>query len=567
MSKARQTRKRPTHKGRLAKLRRKAKAGGWANYIRTEADERALLAGCYVDTNQGQHVVNFFAEYLRHSKGEWAGQPFILAPVQVTDIIMPAYSWLQPDGRRRFKTIIIFVAKKNFKSTLAAGLSLYGLVGDGEAGAEVYNIANDRDQAAIVFRQSADMVDSSPSLSSKLVVTRSNKTISYGTNAWQRALSADVSSAEGRNGSTIVIDEIHKFDDRGRLLFEAMKYSGVARRQPLNVIISTAGDDDTGIGYETYQHAKAILAGVSDDVTTFAYIAEAAEGDKLDSPATWAKANPMMGITIQKSEMRESYEEAKDSPRKLAVFKRYRLNIWTKTSEPWLNMGHWDACNEPFSAEDMEGMECAGGIDLATKSDLSAVALCFPDDVDADRPEFYSFLLHFWLPDDNILKREEQDRCPYRQWADEGWLTLTEGNTTKFDAIRDYVVDASQRYALTECGFDPWNAHQMAQELQDRHGLCMIEMRQGIPTLAAPSKAFENLVTEHRIAHGGNPILRTQASHVCVDTDTNGNFRPVKMKAKKFHRIDGIMASVMALGRALSMAEGETVIDSGGFVV
>lgn len=559
---ANKSKSRTSRKGLLPELLAKAKREKWLKYVKTEADERAVLAGCYVDESRGHHVCQFFERYLRHSKGEWAGKPFVLAPVQRDAIIIPAYGWLQEDGRRRFRNLTIFVPQKNFKSTLCAGLSLYGLIGDGEPGAEVYSLANDREQASIIFRQSADMVEASPELAKRLVVTRSNKTITYGNASWQKALSAEIAVAEGKNAHLKVIDEIHVFDARGRRLYEASLYWGAARRQPLTIVISTAGDDETGIGYEVYSHAKSILAGTSHDTSTFAYIAEAERDDNPGLVATWRKANPMWGTTIQQAEVAASYEVAKESPRALAVFKRRRLNIWTQTAEPWLNMDHWNACDAYVDPDAFAGCECGLGLDLATKSDLAAVALCFPNEDDT----FYSFLVHFWLPAADIARKEERDRCDYREWAEQGWLTLTEGNATKFAAIQDYIIEANDKYVIKEAGYDPWSAEQMAQNLQDRHGVFMVKMQQIMSVLAGPSKRFETVINEHHMAHGGNPILRRQAQYVCCEEDHNANFRPIKVKAKSFHRIDGIIACVMALGRAMSMAEAR-IIESPGWSV
>lgn len=542
---------------KLARLKSVAKTEGWGQYIQTKSDEQALLEGCRFEPSLGEHVCRFFKSYLRHSKGEWAGKAFELARVQVDDIIMPLFSWVRPDGdggyKRRFNKTGIWVAKKNFKSTLASGLTLYGLVGDDEPGAEVYCAANARDQAAIVYRESANMVDASPSLRKDLTCIKSSKTITYGLHSWMRALSADASTAEGLNAHWVVVDELHAFDSRGRDFYDALIYSGAARKQPMFMVISTAGDDMSGIGFEVYTEHREILDGHRIDTSTFAYIAETKSTDDPGNPATWRKANPMMGITISEDEMREAYEAAKGSPRKMSRFRRYRLNQWVEAADPWLDMDKWVQCAGDVDLESLAGCPCAGGFDYAPKHDLSALSLCFPleDGV-------FAFHVHFWLPGDDIIAREKRDRCEYRMWARDGWLTLTEGNTTDVPTIEEYIVAASVKYDIRSIGFDPHLVRVTAQRLQDVHGIEMVEMQQG-RALSEPSKAFEDLVKSKKMVHFDNPVMRQQAAQVKVKTCTGGEIYPVKSldRGKRWFKIDGIIAGVMSVGRAMSMGDSQ----------
>lgn len=598
-------------KGKLAQRMADAKAAGWAHYIRGENDERAVLAGCRVEESLGQHVCEFFRRYLRHSKGEWAGQRFELTPIQRDLIVMPLFSWVRPDGRRRFRTADIWVPKKNFKSTLAAGLGLYGLRADCEPGAEVYAAAVDRKQAGIVFGEAANMVDASPALRSKLVVTRSTKTINYGHKAWFKALSAEFATHEGLNPHFTVVDEIHAFDERGRQLFQTLMYGGAARRQPLRIVISTAGDDETTIGYEQYEYAKGVRDGIIDDTTAFVYIAEALPEEDWTDPAIWAKANPSLGTIIQAEEMSEECNKARQSPRLQASFKRYRLNMWIRTSEPWLDMERWQACGQPVDYTALAGETCCGGLDLSTVRDLSAFVLAFRSDgdgnetepeptpapshdpsgnvpgphgliggidaddaqpipvVESDPDAIYTLLPFFWLPEDGIRERERIDRVPYRQWADAGYLKLTPGNTIDYSFIEQAVVSLAKQYDIHEIAFDPYNATDLVHRLAENHGLTMVEMRQGYLSLSDPSKTFERLVLSGRLRHGNNPILRWMANHVSIATDPAGNIKPVKPDRNRgSKRIDGIVASIMGLAReAMRDGSGGSVYNTRGPLV
>ena len=536
---------------RLAQLKSDAERDGWLRYVRSENDERALLAGYKVNAPLGQHVVDFFAKFLRHFKGRWAGQPFILNELQVHEIVIPLFGWVRPDGRRRFTSAEIWVPKKNFKSTLSSGFAVYGFLGDGEAGAEVYCAANDRDQAGIVFRAAADMVEASPQLSAIVDVTRSTKTMrnKRESASWLKALSAEHATAEGLNAHFLVIDEIHAFDERGRLLYDALRYSGAARLQPMSITISTAGENEISIGYECYTRAKRILDGHDHDLHTFAFIREAEASDDPASPATWAKANPMFGETIQGEELAEQWEKSKTSPRAVNAFKRYRLNIWQKTSEPWLPMDAWvHKCGGLIDRDSLAGRTCWGGIDLGIKHDLSAWSLIFPD----DEGDTFTLLTRFWLPGDDIINKEHKDRVPYREWADCGWLTLTDGDVADHNKIIEDIVADSQEFGLIDFGFDPAGANTLAQILQDDHGLTAMKFRQGPFTMTEPCKRFEELVIAGKLRHGDNPVLRAQASQVALHANRGGLVMPVKGDGKQtWYRIDGIVSAVMALGRSM----------------
>src|SRR5262245_38425335 len=240
--------------------------GGWIEWVRTEADERAVFDGCYFDIYAAERVRTFFRKFLRHSKGQWAKQPFELLEWQWTQIVAPLFGWMRADGTRRFRRGYIEVPKKNGKSTLFAGLSLYLLAGDREPGAEIYSAAVDRDQAAIVLNEAANMVEASPDLSQRLKVIRSTKRIMfYRTNSVYRALSADVPAKEGLNAHAILMDELHA--QKNRDLWDTLRYAGASRRQPLHLSITTAGYDRHSIGWEQHLYAQAVLEGTVQDLS------------------------------------------------------------------------------------------------------------------------------------------------------------------------------------------------------------------------------------------------------------------------------------------------------------
>lgn len=542
---------------RLPQILSDTKRSGLARYIKGENDERALLEGCRVNESRGLHVCQFFAKFLRlTSGGQWVGRPFILSDFQRNEIIMPLYSWERPDGRRRFTSAFIEVTKKFGKTEMCGGLSIYGLVGDGEPSAEVYTAANDRNQAGFVFQAAAEMVKMSPELRRVLKTVRSTKTIMYGTNAWIRALSADVSSSEGLKAHLRIVDEIHAFNSRGRMLFESLRYSGASRRQPLGIIITTAGAEQIGIGWEEYEFSKEVLAGTKHVTDHFAVICEAdPEKDDWRKPATWRKANPHIGITIAEDEVAAECKKAIQSPRLRPQFQRYRLNIWVDAKDrPGLSLSDWKACaDRSMRLEDLVGVPCCGGLDLSSTTDLTAFVLVFRHAVD---PAQYSIWPFLWMPADNVGHRSDEDRLDYRRLAEEGWVTLIPGSRIEYSWIEQEIIRQNNVHTIWRVGYDRHMAGKLWQDLQAEHGIEMIEVPQTMLGMSAASKELDGLLKSHQLSHNGNPIMDAMAAHTTFAVDGNGNLKPMKNdRQRRRRRIDGIVATINALTHAMVMPD------------
>lgn len=540
----------------------------WDRYIRSENDERAAQAGCTVDETLGQHVCQFAESFCRHSEGRWAGQPFAFTKWQRERIVMPLFSWVQPDGTRRFRRADLWVAKKNGKSALCSVLALYLLVGENVPGAKVYAAAIDRDQASLVFDACAAMVNRSPALKRKLEVVQYRKRITRDDASWLQALSAESAKHEGLKAHAVIVDEIHVFDERAKRLFEALRYADIASEQPLSFVISTAGEDDTGVGYEQYQVAKAVATDQVIDQASFALICEADKDDDPSRVATWRKANPMLGEIGTVAEMRSAYRTAKATPTRMATFERYRLNRWVKTGQPWLDMNKWGLCGGALP--NLLGERCYAGIDCAAVTDMTSLALCFPLD-DGE----YAFRWWYWLPEEmtdggSIVKREQRDQSPYRMWAEEDWLDLMPGNVADYDWVEQRLFDCVDKYDVVGIGFDPWHFDVRAAKLIATKGLPMVKIRQGYQTLSFPSKFFEKLVLAGKLRHGDNPISKVQASRVTTTTDPAGNIKPVKSQdgGKRWYRIDGIVAAIIALAVAEgNVDDGKSVYEERGLEI
>jgi len=506
--------------------------------IRTKADADFVAAGGRFDLAAAERVRTFFQRFLRHSKGEWAGQPFVLLDWQWTEIIAPLFGWLRPDGTRRYRRGYVEVPKKNGKSCLFSGLALYLLLGDREPGAEIYCAAVDRDQASIVFNEAANMVEASPELSQRLKTIRSTKRIvDHGTRSFYRALSADVPAKEGLNAHAILIDELHA--QKNRDMWDVLRYAGASRRQPLHLAITTAGYDRHSICWEQHTYAKHVLDGTIEDPAFFAYITAAEPDDDWTDPAVWKKANPSFGTTLSAEQFAEDCREAQESPAKENSFRRYRLNQWTEQETRWLSLEKWDACGTPL--DELEGRECFAGLDLSSTTDITALVLVFPGETG------YDVLPLFWVPEEGATLRDRRDHVPYRQWIRAGLIEATAGEVVDYDVIRKRIQELGERFRIQEIALDRWNATQLATQLSG-DGFEMVAFGQGYASMNAPTKKLEELVLSGKLAHAAHPVLRWMAGNVSIETDAADNWKPSKKKSSE--RIDGIVALIMALDRA-----------------
>lgn len=526
-------------------------------WIRTHQDRLAVKAGCWFDEARGRRVVEFFAKFLRHYKGIHAGQPFELLDWQRDEVVMPMFGWMRPDGTRRHRSASIWVPKKQGKTALASGMALVGLIGDGEPGAEVYSAAITRDQAAMIYRNVEKMLKRSPELLAVVETLPSKKRAVYEkTDSFYQALSADAGANEGLNFSMLIQDELHAWSSGpGRELYASLKFGGAARRQPLTIDISTAGDSTESLGFDRYSYAKKVKAGTVDNWELLPVIYEADPEDDPDDEATWIKANPSMGQTVTIESFRADHKEARESgPAAWNDFLRYRLNRWVTSFSQWILPEEWAKCTSGMDSAALDGMACCGGLDLALVNDSTAVVLCFP--LDDGR---FALLPHFFLPEDGIVEKERKDEVPYRKWARDGIYTLTPGNATDFAYVRNYILGVCDRYDVREVAYDSWQAHETAQELIEK-GVQMVEFRQGFGSMSEPCKLFQRLVKGADLEHFGNPALRWMAANAVTRSDPAGNIKLDKAKSRR--RIDGVVAAVMAYGRARLAPDGRSVYEN-----
>lgn len=494
--------------------------------------------GYYFDEKQAERVLEFFS-YLHHSKGDFAGRPFVLAPWEQF-VVYCLYGWRRKkDGSRRFRRAYLEVARKNGKSTFAAGNGLFMLDGDGEAGAEVYVLATKRDQAKIIFEEAQKMVRSSPELRKFITVNASNMYVLDRASKFE-PLGSDKDTLDGLNVHCGIIDELHAHKTRDA--YDLIETATGARRQPLLLLVTTAGVNQHGICREKHNHIEKILQGILPDDEFFGMIYTLDKGDDWQDEINWTKANPNLGISVNVEDLRMKARFARNSPAALNPFLRLHMNVWTSAESVWISPDAWNATAGEVDSGALAGCECFGGLDLSTTTDISALVLTFP------MPDgTYKNLYEFWIPRDRIEDRVRRDRVPYDEWVRDGYIHTTDGSVIDYDYIEHRILELAEIYRIRELAFDPYNATELVNHLID-NGVNMVSFRQGYVSISPAAKQLEILIMSQKYHHGGNPVMKWMMDNVIIRQDPAGNIKLDKEKSRE--KIDGPVASVMAIGRA-----------------
>jgi len=504
-------------------------------------DPVATAGECRFDEAAARLALDFFEECLRHVKGKLRGQPFKLQPWQQA-IVANIFGWKRPDGLRRYREALIYVPRKNGKTTLAAGIINYMLFVDREPGAEIYSAAADRDQARLVWDQVVGMVRQEPGLAANCRILRGYKCVERtDRSAVYRCISSEANTKHGFNTHCAVVDELHahKSDE----LLDAIQTSTGAREQPLIIELTTADYARESVCNLKYDYACQVRDGIVADEAFLPVLYGALPDDDWTSPDVWAQANPNLGVSVGLDFLERECRRAQEQPVYENTFKRLHLNIQTQQAVRMIPMHHWDACPATASPETLRGLPCWAGLDLAKRNDTNALALFFPDR--------RAILAWFWVPGDNAPERERRDHVPYMTWEREGYMRFTPGNVADQERIFADVCRIARDYRVKALAIDRWGSQWMTTKLQGA-GFDVVEFGQGFQSMSAPTKMFLNLVESHQLDHGGNPVLRWMASVCAGEDDAADNIKPSKKASTE--RIDGIVASIMAIG--LAMADG-----------
>lgn len=505
--------------------------------------------GIYFNENKALRIINFF-KFVKHSKGEWAGQQFELEPWQQFSL-WNIFGFENADGTRRYNYAYIEVPKKNGKTTWMAGIANYLFIADGEDGAEIYSAALNRPQAKKCFNEAQSMIRKSPALSKRVTVYTHNMHI-LSTESKFEPLTSDEDSQEGINPHGAIIDEYHVHKNTG--IYDTIKSAMGSRRNPIILIITTAGFDKNKPCFTERKKVIQILEGSIIQDNYFGIIYTADEGDNWEDETTWQKCNPNYGKSVKPTYIKKEYIDAKNSPTKLVNFLTKNLNIWTDAQEIWIKDKDWVASGSPFELESLKRMECYGGLDLSSVSDITSLCLLFPLG-----DEQFKALWYFWLPE--LTAEDRKKYVNYHVWKEQGYITFTEGNVIDYDWIYADVTgfttngDKAKKpgivdlFDLKSIAYDRYNSSQIVINLQQA-GVELSPFGQGFVSMNTPTQGIEKLILQKKLNHGSNPVMRWMCSNVSIEKDAAGNMKINKKKSSE--KVDGMVSLVMAYGEYLT---------------
>jgi len=504
-----------------------------------------------------------FIEGLPHVKGRWAmdRQKVRLEGWQLF-IVCSLFGWIErATGFYRFRTAYIEVPRKNGKSMLAACIGLVKLCADGEHGAEVYSGATTEKQAWEVFRPAKQMAEHTPDLQRAFGLTVNAKSLTILGNG-SRFEPVIGNPGDGASPSCAVVDEFHEHPSD--TLYNTMLTGMGARDNPLLLVITTAGSDRSTPCYALHGDVRKMLEGRAENERQFGIIFSIDDGDDWADESSLRKANPNFGVSVSADHLIEQQRTAINSARAQNVFKTKHLDVWVNADVAWMNMVRWDACaDRTLRLDDFEREECFVGLDLASRTDIAAKVRLFRRQIEGT-DHYFAFGTYFL----NEAKVEESANQHYGGWANAGLLTVTPGNVTDYNWIADDLVLDGQRFFVREIPHDPWHAAALVQFVQARpewdQSSTFVEVRQSVQNLSPPMKELEALVLAGRLHHDGDPVLGWMISNVVCHRDTKDNIFP--RKEREENKIDGALALIMALGRALATEGSDSVYNTRGIL-
>jgi Phage terminase-like protein, large subunit len=502
-----------------------------------------------------ERAIDFFADLLVLEDGK----PFVLEPYQQF-IVGSLFGWYNADGFRRFRDAYVETGKGSGKSPLAAGIGLKGLIADGEPAAEVYSAATTQDQAKIVWKDADRMVTQSPELAE--AIKQEAACLTYGTpESVFRPVSSEHRGLDGKRVHIGILDELHEHPNA--MVVDKIRAGTKRRKNALIFRITNSGFDRTSVCWKEHDYSTKVLQGTIDNPSWFAYVCALDDKDSWTDEKVWPKANPAMAAGLPPlSYLREQVMSAVGMPSKENIVKRLNLCMWTEQQERWLPMDAWDSCpGEPIDPASLRGRPCMMGLDMASRSDFASTCKLFGPDEEG----YYEAVWRFWLPEESIAsaksKRPESVRLQLREWADQGWITLTSGDTTDYDLIEEAVLQDVADFDVRKLPFDRWNVTQLVTHLKDAMGdERVIDFPQTMAAMTAPTKELEKIVTEGKLRHGGNPVARWMASNVTIKHGPNEQIKPDRDSEDR-EKIDGIIALIMAIDMVMRQPADQSEYD------
>lgn len=524
--------------------------------LETMAIERAIRdletghkRGLWWDECEAQRAVSFFGE-LKHWKGEWTGQPIQLAAWQEQLIVAPLFGWKRKNRTRRFRRCYVELPRKNAKTTLTAGIGLFGLAADREGGAEIYVGATKERQAKLLFTDAKMFVKKSEGLLD-LIKVRNSALVCLDLASTFQPVASNSETLDGLNAHMALLDELHAHPN-GKL-YNVLASSQGARSQPLIMAITTAGNNRTSFCYSQRTYAASVLRRETEDDALLPLICTIDDGDDWTTPEAAAKANPNLGISIYPDFLLEQCKVAQRLVTARDEYRQKHLNEWVSDSSKWIQPKDWTACLRPRDQwPNLEGRECFLGLDLAARRDLTAAVELYREG------KGYYCVATFWLPAKRLEELIEEGDERYKPWVDAGYIRTTDTYSTDYEAIREWVRELASIRQVKEIAYDPWNASQLSGWLIN-DGFQLVPVAQTFPQLNEPTKELEALIVEQLLWHEGHPVLAWCADNVDLLRDASGNVKPKKPAAggsndeseDQKKKIDGISALVTCLKRAM----------------
>jgi len=510
-----------------------------------------------LDKQRALEVIEFVQ--LLNLTDDFYGQPLVLQDWQ-HDIIWDIYGTVTDRGTRRYQYAYLEIPKKNGKTTLIAALGLYHLVMDAPGG-QIYCCAADREQASLAYNAAKQMIEQSEELSEVCKVTDSKKLITNKeTGTFLKVLSAEAYTKHGINPTVVIFDELHAQPNRD--LWDVMTFgAGSARREPLWLIITTAGDDPDrhSVGWEQHEYARKVRDGEHEDPYWYVKMYNAPEECDIFDEKIWYDVNPSLGVTIDIEKVRQEAIGARNDPAKERLFRWLRLNQWVSVKRVgWLPLTLWDKTTGKWSPAEMIGKKCYVGLDLSSTIDLTGAVLLFPPQEGFNE---WRELYEAWIPEDSMKERIARDHVPYDRWVKSKHLHATPGNAVDYEFVEARLLAIDRQYNIKALCPDPWNSRMLTQRL-DKKGITVVEVPQTMSGMSPAMKNLERLYLKEEISHENHPVARWCFGNVNVAVDGNENKKP--MKNKSIERIDITVAEINAMAIAMILESDISVYEERG---
>lgn len=494
---------------------------------------------------RANHAIEFIENFCKHSKGKWGGKPIELELWQKA-FIAAAFGFVHKiDGTRKYREVLLVVARKNGKSTIASGIGLYLQVADGEPGAEVYAVATKKDQAKLVWIDAKRMVTKSPALRKRIKPLVSELRADFNDSTF-KPLGSDSETLDGLNVHGAMMDEIHAWKDKN--LYDVIVDGTSSREQSLIFMITTAGTIREAVYDMKYEEAELLLNGLDDgdgykDDRFLPIIYELDKREEWTDEKAWQKANPGLGTIKQIDQLRTKVNKAKSNNMLVKNLLTKDFNVRDTSVEAWMT---FEALNNTatFDIEELKPRYAIGGADLSSSVDLTSACIAFM--VPNDETVYYKHM--YWLPEDLLEQRSNEDKIPYNIWHENGLLRTTPGNTVHHKYVTEWFTEMQEKHDvyIPWVGYDSWSARYWVEEMVNYFGKdSMLPVIQGKKTLSSPMKLLEANLTAKKINYGNNPITKWCISNTSKEEDKNGNIQPHKGKNQR-RRIDGLAAMLNA---------------------